>query len=406
MLFPFSNRINQTAQQLKSRVRHGLIDARQFLLERELLALRYDGTLAGEGQHPLSLLIAERSGLMRDLSFFVGDSRNRVPPMPLELFKGSAVEYRWVQPRIASEAQHTDVVLEQRLLATDQGADSYSFWPFLDGHLPVMNTLEQQIRAVRSKAHRRRLRAVLKKKRSRFRVSNDESEFNQFYDSLYTRFVRQRFGYRAHIDPLEFLYAAFRKNGYLLVVEEDGRTVSAALCLDRPMGVLAYYRNGFADADSLTPLELSRRTAALEVALFQAAQERGAQLIDFGYTPGILNHGLFVHKRRMGCSFVPTPSCPSLKLRIRPALRPLVFSRFPLLTGKPGEYVAQVGYHPEHAPAERQLAQEVKNFSVQGLKSVVLHTLAKSTHEGRMRFEALIRQRIGEIPLRIEELPL
>lgn len=405
MNFPFSTRLTQTAHALKSQVRHRLIDARQLLLERELLALRYDGTLAGEGQHPLSLLIAERGSLMRDLSFFVGDSRTRVPPMPLELFKGSAVEYRWTQPRIASEARHADVVLEQRYLATDQGVDSYSLWPFLDGHLPVTATLEQQIRNVRSKAHRRRLRAVTKKKRTRFRISNDESEFNHFYDALYVKFVRQRFGYRAHIDPVEFLYAAFRKNGYLLVVEEDGRTVSAALCLDRPMGVLAYYRNGFADADSLTPLELTRRTAALEVALFQCARERRSNLIDFGYTPAVLNHGLFIHKRRMGCSFVPTPSCPGLKLRVRPALRPLVFGRFPLLTGRPGEYVAQIGYHPDHAPAERVLAQEVKNLSVQGLRAVVLHTHAKADHAGRQRFEELIRQRIGLVPLHVEVVP-
>jgi hypothetical protein len=89
---------------------------------------------------------------------------------------------------------------------------------------------------------------------------------------------------------------------------------------------------------------MAARVAALEHAMLEHAIERRFTRVDFGYTRAFLNDGLFVHKRRLGCVFVPPRYAPLFRLRVRPGLRAGIFARFPIVAGTAGDFSAIMGY--------------------------------------------------------------
>jgi hypothetical protein len=245
------------------------------------------------------------------------------------------------------------------------------------------------------------LRKVLRSASHPWRISKSPSDFELFYSTMYEPYVRQKFGLRAHLDSRQTLAELFRHTGRILLVSHLGRPVCGSLLFEGASSkTLFYHRNGFVDGASLPPLVLAERTAALELALMQHASDSGARLIHLGFTRAILSSGLFVHKRRLGCSFIASTYSPVFRLGVRAARRPAVFARFPLLSGTQGAFVANLGYtRGEPSRTVRRWRGVVKNYVFPGLSRVVLHTDTGPLDPGRIAHETALRQVLGGTPL-------
>ena len=380
-------------------LRRQLRDAASTLAERRIVALYYRGNLDGAEGQPLSLLYIGQEAHAPAFEIYLGGDGTRAPPVPEERFRGTLLDY--LGPRGRAEADlDADVVVRQMFLPAGAHPGELLHLPFIDGLLPVAGSVEAQIQNVRSKAHRRRLRKVLRSASHPWRITKSPSDFELFYSTMYESYVRQKFGLRAHLDSRETLGELLRHNGRILLVRHLDKPVCGSLLFESSSRTLFYHRNGFVDGISLPPLLLAQRTAALELALMQHASESGARLIHLGFTRAILSSGLFTHKRRLGCSFIASSYSPVFRLGVREARRPAVFARFPLLSGPQGAFVANLGY-TQGGPTRtvRRWRGVVKNYVFPGLNRVVLHTDTTPLDPGRIAYETALRQVLGGTPL-------
>ncbi|HXN40765.1 MAG TPA: hypothetical protein VN918_03185, partial [Myxococcaceae bacterium] len=303
-------------------LRRQLRDAASTLAERRIVALYYRGNLDGAEGQPLSLLYIGQEAHAPAFEIYLGGDGTRAPPAPEERFRGTLLDY--LGPRGRAEADlDADVVVRQMFLPAGAHPGELLHLPFIDGLLPVAGSVEAQIQKVRSKAHRRRLRNVLRSSSHPWRITRSPSDFELFYSTMYEPYVRQKFGLRGHLDSRETLGELLRHNGRILLVRHLDKPVCGSLLFESSR-TLFYHRNGFVDGASLPPLLLAQRTAALELALMQHASESGARLIHLGFTRAILSSGLFIHKRRLGCSFIASSYSPVFRLGVREARRPAV----------------------------------------------------------------------------------
>lgn len=380
-------------------LRRQLRDAASTLAERQIVALHYRGSLDGAEGQPLSVLYVGQEAHAGAFEIYLGGDGTRAPPAPEKLFRGTLLDY--LGPRGRADARlDADVVIRQMFLPGVVHPGELLHLPFIDGVLPVSSRLEEQIQTVRSKAHRRRLRKVLRSGSHPWRISKSPADFELFYSAMYEPYVRQKFGLRAHLDSRETLGELFRHDGRILLVSHLGKPVCGSLLFESSSKTLFYHRNGFVDGAALPPLLLAQRTAALELALMHHASDSGARLIHLGFTRAILSSGLFVHKRRLGCSFIASSYSPVFRFGVRAERRPAVFARFPFLSGAQGAFVANLGYI-QGGPTRtvRRWRGVVKNYVFRGLNRVVLHTDSPPLDPGRVAYETALRQVLGGTPL-------
>jgi hypothetical protein len=294
-------------------------------------------------------------------------------------------------------------VVRQAGLGWHLAEDEFAHVPFLDGWLQLQSSLAAQIEQVRSSAHRRRLRTVVRSGEYRWMVSRKTADFEFFYDCLHAPYVRGKFGAAAQLDPRHDLARLHARAGRILLVRQGADAVCGALLLQHETGgVLIYHRNGFLGGERWPATLLATRTAALEVAVLEYALRQGFRKINLGFTRAVLSDGLFVHKRRLGCSFVRASYSPTFFVRVRPEARPRVFAALPLLGVEQGEFVAHLGYERSAAlrPA-RRWRPVVKNYSFPGLRRAILHTDAPADDAGRACFEAVLRPALGSVPVEL-----
>lgn len=320
-------------------------------------------------------------------------------PLPPPLFRGS-----WLgalrDPKVGLASAGADVVVRQGVFGAGRGDSELILKPYLSGHLPLAASVGEQIARVRSKAHRRRMRTVLRSRDHRFVAGTDASNFELFYSRMYAPYVRARFGLRGRLDTREALLSL--RPTTLLVFDGSAPVCGTLLLPPTRDGVLGYHRNGFSGAGDLSPARLARWTAALEVSVFQYAQSLGCRALDLGHTRAILNDGLFVHKRRLGCSFEPADYSPTFHLRLRAGARARVLAGLPLACVEGKGFVAHVGYQrgtPLRTP--RRWRPVVKNYAFAGVGRVVVHTDASPADPGRCAFEEALRRALGRVPVEI-----
>jgi hypothetical protein len=297
-----------------------------------------------------------------------------------------------------------DVVLRQRFPGMRASAGELLHRPFLDATLKLAPTLEEQISRVRSKAHRRRLRAQRRTRKYAARISRDIRDFDLFYDSMYAPYVRAKFGERSRVESREELGRLFRA-GHLLLVSEGAEPVCGTLLFPRA-STLYYHRNGFAGGADWPARLLAERTAALELSLFEHAIDSRFRNLELGFTRAVLSDGLYVHKRRLGCSFSVASYSPAFLVKIRPSVASRFLAAFPLLAATRRGFAAHLGHAPGEAPQPaRRWKRVVKNYAFPGLAEAVLHTDAGPIDPGRVEYEAALRSAMGDIPLRIAQAP-
>jgi hypothetical protein len=282
-------------------------------------------------------------------------------------------------------------------------ADVLRYSPFLDAVLDVAPSVEAQIRAVRSKAHRRRLRKASRGREWAWSVGARPEDLEGFYRTLHRPYVEARFGDKQRHAPLEGLQRRLARGGLVLTVTHRGEPACGAALFDTPDG-LDYDRNGFRLDALKSPVLLSERTAALELAIFQLAQELSARTIYLGFCRALVDDGLFTHKRRLGCRFVPERGSGRSQLWVRPALRPRFFAAVPLVMGPCGEFEVHVGLSQDSASLTRiQLRALLKNFAIPAVRRAVVWTDVEALDPRRRSFEEALRAALGERDVEIRE---
>ncbi len=301
-----------------------------------------------------------------------------------------------------SGAVNPDVMLVAEPLPLPfEGALRYH--PFFDAVLDIRPTVEAQIKAVRSKAHRRRLRKVFRSRDWKWTVGEEPLDLVHFFNEVHRPYLEARFGARARIDSLPALARRFEKGGRVLTVTHKGEPVCGAVLFDGHEA-LAYDRNGFR-LDALEhPLMLAERTAALELAVFQLAQELSVSAVDLGFCRALLNDGLFTHKRRLGCRFVPASGTGRYQLWVRPELRPDFFWGAPMVVGPCGAFEAHLGHVKHAAPMRKTVLRALlKNFALPSVRRAVVWTNAPAEDPRRGAFEEALRKALGSRPVEMRE---
>lgn len=295
--------------------------------------------------------------------------------------------------KLAATLRPDVLVVSEPLPLPSEEALRYS--PFLDAILDVAPTVEAQVSGVRSKAHRRRLRKVSRGREWDWSVSQQPEALEQFYRTLHRPYVEARFGDKQLFASLGGLQERLAHGGHVLTVTNRGEPVCGAVLFDAPDG-LDYDRNGFRLDSLQSPVVLSERTAALELAIFQLAQERSARTIFLGFCRALVDDGLFTHKRRLGCRFVPARGSARSQLWVRPELRPRFFSTFPLVMGPCGAFEVHAGLSQDSEPLSRnQWRARLKNFAMPAVRRAVVWTDVKAADPRRGDFEASLRNALG-----------
>jgi hypothetical protein len=362
---------------------------------RSFVVRRFERSPNASRAAPASLLYVGADAYAHEFGWLIAEPQ--ADPGP-PLFRGSSLGFAR-SGTLRSMAESADMVIRQSGIGARPAPGELVVRPFLDGHLPLEAGLQEQIARVRSKAHRRRMRAVLRSRDYRFTAGSSAADFELFYSRMYEPYVRNRFGLRAHLDTRETLAAL---GGTTLIVFDKDAPVCGTLLLPPTRdGVLGYHRNGFlGGGGTWSPATIARRTAALEVSVLQYAQAQGFRALDLGFTRSILNDGLFVHKRRLGCSFAAASDSPTFFIRVPPAARPRIFAALPLACVEKDGFVAHVGYERATPPlATRRWRPVVKSYAFPGVQRVVVHTDAPDGDPGRTSFELALRAALDGTPL-------
>lgn len=374
------------------------------VLAREgLIVRRLRGVLRRSGR-PLTLLYAGPASQLEQCDAYFDDG---APPGPEECGGASAgapgpPRDRHIAASVVASLR-PDVVLTAHPVPVDLG-EAISFWPFLDATLDVAGSLEAQIARVRSKAHRRRLRRASRESAWSWTADEAVAGLRDFYRQLHHPYLEARFGERVHHTPLEHLEERLRREGgRVLRVLRSGEPVCGALLFDTPAG-LDYDRNGFRLDSLASPVLLAERTAALELAVFQAAQELRAPSIFLGFCRAYLDDGLFTHKRRLGCRFGPARATARMRLWVRPELRPALFAAVPLVAGPCEALDAHVGLSRE-APSlpHAELRALLKNFSLPAVRRAIVWTDLSRDDPRRSAFTAALEATLRGRPVDVRE---
>jgi|GEM_PF-2352175 len=355
---------------MQNRLRGAARDARALV--RNGVGLRFvQGKLKGSGR-AFSMTFVGASKHAEESSGFFEDT----PQVSL---------FGVVNPDVVLVAEPLPVPLEGAL----------RYHPFFDAVLDVQSSVEAQIRAVRSKAHRRRLRRVFRSRDWKWSVGERSEDLVRFFDEVHRPYVEARFGSHARIDSLAALARRFAEGGHVLTVTHKGDPVCGAVLFERRAS-LDYDRNGFRLDALERPLLLAERTAALELAVFQLAQELSAKAVDLGFCRALLNDGLFTHKRRLGCRFVPASGTGRYQLWVRPKLRAEFFWGVPMVVGPCGEFEAHLGHLKDAAPMRKTVLRALlKNFALPSVKRAVVWTDADAADPKRAAFEEALRSALG-----------
>lgn len=241
--------------------------------------------------------------------------------------------------------EDADIFIVDHLLERSGDDDAITLAPHINAVLPVQKTMEEQLALIRSKGHRRRLQASMKKGIS-CRKTHSLADFNLFYDVMYEPFVHDRFRYGASLVARDTMRKMFMHRGYLLLVEEDGIPVSGAFIYTsrKDRGVMYYWKYGLAHSKELSPNVFGERNAAQEAAVLKHAIDEGFREIDWGLTRAVPTDGIFTHKKRMGCDFKKTPGAPDFRIMVNPQARGRLLARFPLVVSHKHELIGLISH--------------------------------------------------------------
>jgi hypothetical protein len=387
----------------------------ELLASESIVARRYVGALGGSaGRESLVLFFVGRERFAREFELYFregGYAGRGIAPAAI-LFRGNLVQYLLHRARLAQEAREADFVAHEVFPGALADADGHLHYPMLQGSLRVEGSIDRQICRMRSRAQRRRARALLRQGGYREWLEHGPEALEKFRATLYEPYVRARFGAWSFVNGPAELHRLHARKGCILFVARSDRPsepVCGALLLDEGPGVVAYFLNGFSDAGRGDPARIAEHTMALELAVMKHAIERKLLRIELGYTRAILSDGLFTHKRRLGGDFIPQAGSPLFRVRVRPTRRAAIFARFPLLVVGPHGWTALLGFD-DAAPRllmKREWRGMFKSYRRLGLWQATVWTNASGERARDPLGEPAFRSALAEsldLPGRIDFL--
>jgi hypothetical protein len=347
------------------------------LLARDgIVARRYEGTFgSGRGGPPLHLrlLYVGREAFAREFERYFDEGS----PHEVTLFRGGLPSFILHKKAIAREAADADMTVCEDFPGGLVHEDDVRHYPMLEAHLKVEESLEAQIRRVRSRTERRLMREVFRRGALLSWIDSSREAYARFQSTLYTPYVHRRFGEGGVIDASQHQEHLYARSGRILFVASRDRPsepLCGALLLDWPGGELAYRHNGFAPGVEASASRLAEATAGLELALMKYAMAQGFTSVAFGYTRAFLDDGVLTHKRRLGCSFVPLQGSPRFRLHVQSGRRAEIFARFPLLARTAG-WTALLGFDESMpSPTKRGWRAVLKNYRIPDLDRAIVWT--------------------------------
>jgi hypothetical protein len=299
-----------------------------------------------------------------------------------------------------------DILIVDHLMEVGADKEAITLAPHINAVLPVQPTLDEQLALIRSKGHRRRLQAALKRGIS-CRKTHSLADFNLFYDVMYEPFVHDRFRYGASLVARETMRRMFMHRGYLLLVEEDGIPVSGAFIYTsrKDRGVMYYWKYGLAHSKELSANVFGERNAAQEAAVLKHAIDEGFAEIDWGLTRAVPTDGIFTHKKRMGCDFKKTPGAPDFRIMVNPAARGRLLARFPLVVSHQGELIGLVAHEGDLSGKRgKELGEMLGNVAFPSIATTRL--LVEPQLQGSAELQQLCQEVAQETgrPIHIEPL--
>ena len=130
----------------------------------------------------------------------------------------------------------------------------------------------------------------------KYRVSHDAADLERFYDEMFVPHAKLRYGRHAVIDSRAEIERFFNR-GMLLMIEQAGRPIAAALCREVP-DRLEYFRGGISgDAARLGARDAS---SALYFFQFDYAISRGLKELDCLESRSFLTDGVYRYKASWG----------------------------------------------------------------------------------------------------------
>ncbi len=202
-----------------------------LLREPRIVALRYEGGLAGEPGKKITMLYVGEAHRACEFELFLGADAARDVAPPEEVFRGRITSYLAHRRRIDQMAGSADLVLREVFPMEAYPSEGFVYHPFVDGYLEVADGLPQQIRRVRSRTYRRLLRDVQRRAEFTSEVVRGPEALEAFWRDLHEPYVRSRFGKRAVLDGLASLAGPYDKCGRLLTVKRSNEIVAAAIVL-------------------------------------------------------------------------------------------------------------------------------------------------------------------------------
>jgi hypothetical protein len=378
---PFVETLRRGAVVAKSRTAELI----SLLGNTSIVARRYVGSLGGDGSEPLELYYVGGEGRAREFEVYFGkDKTRRIEPIET-LFRGNIAQFALHRHSLSRAAPGADIAVWEAFPGALAREDDVLHYPMLNGMMSVERTLTQQIRRIRSRTDRRMTRDVLKADEYVSWVEPGAKAFETFLSKLFLPYLRARFGTWAFVDDSERFRRLYARHGLVLFLAERARPdepVCGSVLVDFGGGILSYHVNGFGDAEPWNGPLIKRRTAAVELAVMKHAIDHRFTRINLGYTRAILNDGLFVHTRRIGCSFEPVPGTPLYRVHVRPTRRAAIYARYPLLAGEPGAWTAHIGYD-DSAPRtrKREWRGRLKDYRLPDLTHAIVWTNSKERGE-------------------------
>ncbi len=154
----------------------------------------------------------------------------------------------------------------------------------------------QQIRSRFSRRLREGTNDFERKRGLACRISRSAEDFDHFYLRMYLPHARARFAELAYLASRDTLRSSFEQ-GFLLMVEQQGRAIAAALC-DVRGDTLVFSKSGVLDGDP------SHLRAGAEVAIYyfmiRYALQLGLRELDCGRGQPFLSDGVVQHKSLWG----------------------------------------------------------------------------------------------------------
>ena len=200
------------------------------------------------------------------------------------------------------EAADLTIVRADRLSAEKFFGKDYLAVPeWIDMRLALPGDLDELVRSNRS--IREDMRLVRKHKLQPL-VTEGEERFDQFYDSMYVPFSRDRHGAMAIIKGRQELRRFIRKGGILWVMGDNQPL--AGVLYERKQDTFNLLAIGMASGE--IPLKKRGIMAALYYYSIQHARQSGFTEVNFRAARSSLHDGLFRYKRKWGNALFDNPN--------------------------------------------------------------------------------------------------